>query len=127
MLRGQGDMEPKGVLAGTLLVALWIGVAYLNTRTDELLVVLPGVFVASALAGVVQPRGAWRWGVLLGLAVPVSAAVALVLGVRVPYTNDWANVATSLLAVLPGLVGAYVGAGVGALLALATARRPGEP
>ena len=120
-------MGSKGVVVGGLLIVLWIGVAYLNTHTDELLVLLPSVLAASALVGIVQPRGAWRWGVLLGLAVPVSAAVALVLGVRVPYNNDWANVAMSLLAVLPGLIGAYVGAGVGALLALATARRPGEP
>jgi hypothetical protein len=120
-------MGSKGVLVGALLIVLWIGVAYLNTHTDELLVMLPGALVASALVGIVQPRGAWRWGVLLGLAVPVSAAVALLLGVPVPYPNDWANVATSLLAVLPGLVGAYVGAGVGTLLSLATARRPGEP
>ena len=120
-------MRSKGVLAGALLIVLWIGVAYLNTHTDELLVVLPGVLAASALVGIVQPGGAWRWGVLLGLAVPVSAAVALVFGVRVPYTNDWANVATSPLAILPGLVGAYMGAGVGALLALAAARRSGEP
>jgi hypothetical protein len=88
---------------------LAVAVGYVNTHTDETGVVAGSVLVASGLLGLVEPRGAWRWGLLVGLSVPVGQAIFHLLGARVPYPNAWSDLPVTLVALVPALIGAYAG------------------
>ena len=103
--------RPLALLVGECLVAI-LAIGYLNLHTDEVPVVLFGVILAAFGLGLARPRMARRWALLAGLAVPGSAALALLLQFPVPYVNDLGNVVTSFVAIVPGLLGAYLGAGV---------------
>lgn len=105
-------MNPKSLVALVAAALSSVAAGYLNTHTDELLVVLPAVVLAAGALGLAQPRLAWLWAAMLGLSLPLSAALFLLLNLRTPYPNDWPNVATSLAALAPALVAAYLGAGI---------------
>jgi hypothetical protein len=103
-------MDWKGwaeMMAGVALAAV---VGFVNTHTDEVPIVLATTLVATGLLGLAQPRAAWRWGMLVALAVPISQVAALLFGWRVPYSNDWSGISVTLVALIPGLIGAYAGA-----------------
>jgi hypothetical protein len=85
-------------------------VGYVNTHTDEVPIVLTTTLVATGLLGLAQPRAAWRWGILVALALPASQITALLFGWRVPYPNGWSGLPVTLVALVPGLIGAYAGA-----------------
>ena len=103
-----------------LILALGLGatlvIGFVNTHTDELMVVVPGVLVTASAFGLIDRRRPWRWGLLLGGAVPVSQLVAYLLGWHVPYPNELKDIPTSMLVLIPAFVGAYVGAGVRTLV-----------
>jgi|SRR5579883_1197109 hypothetical protein len=98
---------------GALLLvgAAALGVGFVNTHTDELLVVIPLVGLLSFVFGAGQPPRAWLWAFLLGGAVPCSQLVALLGGWHVPYPNDVNSIETSCIALGPALIAAYVGVG----------------
>ena len=102
-----------------IVLALFTG--YLNTHTDELLVLVPWMVVATAALGVAQPRQPWLWALLIGIAVPGSLVLFYLLQLRVPYPNNPGDIGTSFVVFVPAFVGAYVGAGVRRLTA------PGTP
>jgi hypothetical protein len=96
----------SGLAAG---LALAVIVGYVNTHTDEMGIVVTCALAGSAILGLIQPRAPWRWGLLIALAFPVGQAVAIVLGLRVPYPNTWNDIPVTALALVPCLAGAYVG------------------
>jgi hypothetical protein len=93
-----------GLAAG---LGLAIIVGYVNTHTDEIPIVLSCALIATGLLGLALPRAPWRWAVLVALALPVGQAIALVLGLRVPYPNSWSALPVTAVAVVPCLIGAY--------------------
>jgi hypothetical protein len=103
------------VLAMGIIAAVAVG--YLNTHTDESLVVLPAVVALTGILGLLSPRSAWRWALLIGLAVPLSQLIFLALNLHVPYPNGLADIPPSLLAVIPAVAGAYLGVVVSGMLA----------
>ena len=104
-------MRPRITALRVATVLLMLAVGYVNTHTDEETVVAGFLLLSSFALGFAQPGRPWRWALLLGLSVPLSALLALVLGLRLPYPNDLDNVATSLVALIPAFVAAYLGAG----------------
>jgi hypothetical protein len=103
---------PKGPI--TLVVALVLAVftGYLNTHTDELMVLVPWIVVATTGLGLAQPRRPWLWALLIGAAVPSAQILFYLLGLRVPYPNNPTDMATSCVVFVPAFVGAYVGAAI---------------
>ncbi len=91
------------------LVALVL-VGWVNTHTDELLVVIPLVVLLAGTFGLSRPRDPWVWAFVIGGAVPLSQLVALTFGWRVPYPNDIASIETSCFAFAPAFIAAYAGA-----------------
>ena len=92
------------------LVAVVVGfVGYLNTHTDETGILAGSILILGAALGFAAPRGAWRLATLVGLAVPVSQAIAHLAGMRVPYANDWSDILTSFVALVPAFIGTYLG------------------
>ena len=100
------------------LAALFgLAVAYLNLHTDETPFVAIPLLAACALLGALGPRGAWRWGLLVGLWLPLSQAWAYWIGMRLPYPNTAVDVLSAAIpGLLIGLVGAYLGALAGWVL-----------
>ncbi len=94
------------------LLALLLSVAtgYLNTHTDEVLVVLPWVLLATSVFGVAAPRGVWHGALLIGLAVPASQIVAVLLHLHVPYPNTPRDIGDSCVTLIPALIGVAAGA-----------------
>lgn len=98
------------LLSSGLTLGVILAIGYLNLHTDEVPIVLFGVLVASFGLGLVSPKLPIRWALVAGLTVPASAALAFALQIHVPYLNGWGNIVNSLVAVVPGFIGAYLGA-----------------
>lgn len=94
----------------TYVLVLLAGAAagYVDLHNDEVQACLILMLPAGFFAGLLQPRGAWRWALVLGLGVPVAHLVARLVGYRPPYPvrpNDFAV----LLALIPAFVATYAG------------------
>lgn len=94
-----------GVGAG-LLVAL---VDRVDSDAGQVLLVVTAA--GGVLAGL-RPLGWWRWGLLVGLAVPVTEELAWLQGWTDPVPADPGG---AIVAVGPALLGAYLGMVVGRL------------
>ena len=99
-----------GYLGIALLVSVWIG--YLNTHTDEVTIILPFLLIGAFGLGFGQPGKAWLWGIIVGMAIPGSQALAYRFQLGVPYPNDWHDVVSSGALLVPALLAAYAGAAV---------------
>jgi hypothetical protein len=94
-----------------LILILGLGVSYLNLHTDETPFVALPLLAAAALVGFVNPRAAWRWGLLLGVWPALSALWAAAIHMKLPYPNSPGEIQGALIAgLLFALVGAYLGA-----------------
>lgn len=96
---------PTIVLVSAVVVGLLLGVN--DTRITEVQssVILLGV--AGLLLGAMDPPHAMRTGLLLGLGVPVVHAYVRLAGVPLPYpvASWW----TTFLALVPPMIGAWIG------------------
>jgi hypothetical protein len=105
-----------GLLAA---VAVVVGLDRIGTSDDSATVVLLALLVASALLGFAAPRWAWLTGLVIGAAIGLAHIVYTTLGPDLPHPSVPAGVggaATLLVLVVPGIVGAYLGAGSAWLL-----------
>ena len=84
-----------------------IGIGWVDVVVDDLPLTALLVVMASMLLGIVRPRWPWRWAVMVGIFIPLEEFAAYALRTVKPTR---AQVYGSLLAFLPGIVGAYVGA-----------------
>jgi hypothetical protein len=100
-----------------LLITVAFGslVGYTDLRAEEVqpVVLLLGSF--AALLGAAFPDGAWRRGLLLGLSVPLAHVIAQLTGTVLPYPVP--HLSDTFLALIPALVGSYVGVGLRRLIA----------
>jgi hypothetical protein len=98
-----------------LAVVLVVGLDRVGTSDDSTMVVLLALLVTAALLGFAAPRRAWLAGLVIGAAVGVAHLVYVTVGPALPYQPSPSGVggaATLLVLVVPGLLGAYLGAGV---------------
>lgn len=78
-------------------------------RNDEPQAAVLVILAFAGLLGFVQPKKAWRWGIIVGLGVPVVYLIATALGYQsksIPEPGWYA----SLIALIPAFLGAYGGA-----------------
>src|SRR5438105_9387649 len=88
----------------TLFAGLLIG--FMEPRTEEIIFIVFLLFAFGFFAGFVQPRGAWRWAILLAVWVPLNELFALLMNVRL---IEAPNPVAGLFAFVPALVGTYIG------------------
>ncbi|MCU1303895.1 MAG: hypothetical protein JWQ87_4179 [Candidatus Sulfotelmatobacter sp.] len=84
-----------------------IGTGWVDVIVDDLLFTALLVLSACMLLGVLRPRWAWRWVVVVGLFVPLTELAAYLIRTVKPTR---AQVYGSFLVLLPGIAGAYGGA-----------------
>jgi ABC-type multidrug transport system permease subunit len=84
-----------------------IGTGWTDVVINDLLFTALLVLMACILLGMLRPRWAWRWVLVVGIFVPLTELAAyLILTVK----PTRAQVYGSFLAFLPGIAGAYGGA-----------------
>lgn len=75
---------PKTAIWVTLAIMIGLGIGWLDLHTTEVTVTILALLVAGGILGLLQPRGAWRWAVLLALGLPVMALIGQQLRVQTP-------------------------------------------
>jgi len=66
------------------------------------------IIVFAGLLGLIQPRQAWRWALIVGLGVPIVYLIATGLGHQSKSVPEPAWYA-SLIALIPAFISAYCG------------------
>jgi len=97
-------------LRGMLCLAAALGFATYATHVDrhnvdEVYPTLTVVLVGSFVLGMLRPRWAWRWAIIIGMGVPFFGPL-LALPARLASPGRWAMLAVLMI---PGLIGAYAG------------------
>jgi len=81
---------------------------YVNIHSIEVQSPVLVALVSSAIMGFVHPKRAWLWAIVIGLAVPLSYALAPILGYSVPYPPS-PNIFATAIVFIPSFLGAYAG------------------
>lgn len=92
-------------------VAIGLGIGWLDLHTTEVMVTILSLLLAGIFLGLLQPKAAWRWVVLLGLGLPVMAIVGMLFGVS-SAEQIHLDPRISLVAMAFALVGCYIGVAV---------------
>ena len=89
--------------------AVGLGVGWLDVHTTEVIVTVVSLLVAGMALGLLRPRAAWRWAILIALGLPLTAVATKVGGMKTvePVQLD---LRITLVALAFALVGAYTGA-----------------
>ncbi|GAC1443828.1 MAG: hypothetical protein NVSMB52_02550 [Chloroflexota bacterium] len=111
-LRGQHQVTKHCLYGTALAISVLTGSIHLRLDADGLVIVL--LIGGTFLCGLVSPTGAWRWGVIAGMGIPV----ALLLGhgsdaLLFPHRDTdlpWP------IPLLPAIIAAYCGAALHHLL-----------
>lgn len=90
-----------------LAIALGIFAGWVDVKVGDLLFTALLVLAPCILLGALRPKRPWRWTLLVGIFVPLADLLAYLIMTQKP---DRAQIYESFLAFLPGLVGAYGGA-----------------
>jgi NO-binding membrane sensor protein with MHYT domain len=96
------------VLLLAVLVSAAIGYVDTHLNGDDN---LPSVLIISCAAfvfGVFKPAHAWQWALIIGLGIPVSHLIGLLVGYHPPYPVK-PNVLVTFIAFIPAFIGAYLG------------------
>jgi hypothetical protein len=107
MKPGSQDLR-RNAICTALAVAIGLGIGWLDLHTTEVTVTVVALLLAGLLLGILQPKAAWRWAVLLALGLPAMAMAGRLLGVRTaePIRSD---PRVALVALAFALVGCYGG------------------
>ena len=105
-----------------LAVASGLGIGWLDLQVTEVVVTVAVLLLAGLFLGLLRPRAAWRWAVLLALGLPVMAALGEALDVHTaePIRLD---PRVALMALAIALIGCY--GGVAARRVVARLSMPG--
>lgn len=90
----------RPVFLAAIAAALFL--AYFELHTDDAGVEAALLLASSVLLGYLEPRHAWRWGAILGAAIPLSDLLVL--------KHNAPGVAAFTIAF--ALAGSYMGAGI---------------
>jgi hypothetical protein len=94
-----------------LIIALAGGIfaGWVDFNNDEPQAAVLVILVITLLLGLIQPRLAWLWAIIVALSLPAVYLVATNLGYQ-PVSPPSPGWYASLLALIPAFIGAYAGA-----------------
>ena len=95
--------------AGIYLLASILGfcAGILDVRIGDLLITAIFVLLSHMALGMRRPRKPWRWGLVVGVFVPIMQLRAYIFLTEKPYPS---HIYESFLGFLTGIAGAYAGA-----------------
>lgn len=114
-----------GALALLLTVAAGVVAGVADVRSEDVQGPVAVLFAAAFFLAAWHPDGAWRRGLMLGLSVPMAHVVSHLSGHALPYSVD--PPAFTLLAVVPAMLGTFVGVGVSRLRQTDASSKKYEP
>lgn len=97
-------------------IGLLLGYVDTHLQGDDNLPSVVMILIPAFVFGALQPRQAWRWGLLIGLGVPACHIGGLLIGYHPPYPVE-PSVLITFIALIPAMIGAYFGALVRMLVA----------
>jgi hypothetical protein len=107
----KGDLDMKRLLPWALLAASEVVIGWMNFHaSDDVQPVAAALLLAGFGFGYYKPRQAWLFAGLVWLAIPISGICADAVNYH-PGQLKPAPIYTSLIALIPALLGAYIGAG----------------
>ena len=109
----------RTILPFALAVAFGRVAVAVDLHNDEVQATLLVLLTAGFTLGAIWPARAWRWALVLGLSIPVGDHL---LAQR-PGPINWGTV----VAVVPALIGTYIGLGVRRMIADPAGRRADHP
>lgn len=105
-----GEATPRSTagtaLAYLLAIVAGLAIAWVDKRTDEIIVSIVPLLVVGALLGLARPAHPWRWGLLLGIWIPLAYWTGWFGEAKAPPGNPF----SPLLALVPPTIAAHVGA-----------------
>ncbi len=101
-------MTRKGWLAVGLALTFGGLLGYIDLNSQEVQLPMFCLLLFSFTLGVFQPKAAWRWGLLMGLSLPVAYFVAFATNLRAVDAPRYPI--TLAVLVIPALAAAYLGA-----------------
>lgn len=108
VMRGSRLVSRKTLMVLGLTLVLSILTGYVDLTATENMAPMLCILLFSFLAGFIQPKGAWRWALLIGLSVPVATFVGLAINFNFADTPPRFPITLAVL-VIPALVAAYGG------------------
>jgi hypothetical protein len=96
-------------LCAAAAVAVGIVAGLVDFHNNEPQAAVLVLLVLGCPLGFARPRHAWRWGVITALGIPAVYLIGARLGYQ-PVDSIHPNIFASLIAMIPGLLGVYVGA-----------------
>jgi hypothetical protein len=99
--------KKSDVLQYVLAVVLGIAAGIVDVRLSDLLVTAVSVMIATMMLGLLRPRNAWRWMVIIAACVPLVQLAAHYLLKERFYSS---HIYLSFSGFLTGTAGAYAGA-----------------
>lgn len=103
------------LVPSALALVIGLGASYVDMHNDEVQAAAIVVFLGAGAVAFWRPRHAWLWGLLCGVGIPLGYCITLIAGT---VQREWPQpmIAASLIAVIPGITGAYLGVGARALI-----------
>lgn len=103
-------MQKRFVLVYVFAFIISAAIGYLDThtKTDDNLPMVLILLTVTFLFGVIHPKSAWQWALIIGLGVPASHLIGRLVGYRPPYPVE-PNVLITFIALIPAFIGAYLG------------------
>lgn len=101
-------MNRRSWLVVALALAFGALLGYIDLNSQEVQLPMFCLLLFSFTLGALQPKAAWRWGVLLGLSLPAAYFAAFALNLRAMDAPRYPI--TLAVLVIPALVAAYAGA-----------------
>ncbi len=80
----------------------------IQIKQDQLLPTVAFLLLAGLALGAMWPHGSWRWGLILGLGIPIAYLAAPWLGVAV-IESSRPHILVSFFSILPALAGTSSG------------------
>jgi len=100
--------SPRDLVCTALAVILGLVVGFLDLHVTEVVVTVVALLTSGLLLGLIQPKGTWRWALLIAIGLPIMEFVAIRTGMQ---TAEPARLdpLIALVALVLAFLGTYLG------------------
>ena len=100
--------SPRDLACTVLAVILGLVVGFVDLHVTEVVVTVVALLTSGMLLGLIQPKGTWRWALLIAIGLPIMEFVAIRTGMQ---TAEPARLdpLIALVALVLAFLGTYLG------------------